>query len=308
MYNSSYNSRRIVTANQGLKIDKTAPTGSNLLLSQYRFEYDFSTNSFTSTTAPTTSTSIFVDSNVSLIKINYSSYDIFNSSNGYLINDNLYYGNNFTSPYPSYLDNYKEVTLSSTDKYAFLSNISSGSFYILKKDYDDYGGRFSYYDKELDTQLYSSFIQNKHLENDGLYYRIDFNLLDFEGSDLMLFSKYLFLDTWVDGETDDMSYSIWVPNDTYVSLTKPTPIGDYGNNFDYDYMDGTGNVVHDTVTSYSYGESLFPYFSNFSNNLSDSSCFFTAISLICRPHFVRKQSTTTAPLKSIIIASKSFAS
>ena len=158
-----------------------------------------------------------------------------------MIFDGLYYDSNFTEPFnlltdnleehsytengnkyvdlyvkwilPDYLTGYKKITLTTDDKYYMLSGLSSGSVYIPTSDFETYGGRLSYYDNDLNSQPYTSYIQDYYKMSDGMYIRQDFDLSQYYGADWVMFSKYIYLE----GE-DNISYDIYVPDDIYEEL------------------------------------------------------------------------------------------
>lgn len=211
-----------------------------------------------------------------------------------------YYDSEFTQPYnssdtlssdidlyakwisnlPDYLNGYKKITLSNSDKYYMLSGLSSGSVFIPTQAFEDYGGRLSYYDNDLDSQPYTSYIQDYYKMPDGEFVRQDFDLSQFYGADWVMFSKYIYLE----GE-DNITYDIYVPNDIYESDVTITPNPSTGgNNFDFDYKDSNGDVQSGQVQSVDLSQDnplLGNIFSDFSSNTFGLTSIITApLSLI----------------------------
>ena len=173
-----------------------------------------------------------------------------------------YYDSNFTQPYtpgdtlssnidlyakfvgPEYLDGYKKVNLTIDDKYVMISNIDSGSIFIPTNAFFEYGGRLSYYDNDISLQPYSSYIQDYTEMSDGKFVKQDFDLSTYNGSDWIMFSKYIYLE----GE-DNISYSIYVPNDAYIGEVSIIPNQLGGNDFDFTYMDENGEIQNGQVVS-----------------------------------------------------------
>lgn len=170
----------------------------------------------------------------------------------YAINFPLFYDGNLIknsnsnafgmSSIPSYLTGYKRVSLTTNDKYYILSGLSSGSVFIDTASFYGYGGRLSYFDNDITSQPYTSYIQDYYLMPDGEYIRQDFNLNSYSGADFALFSKYIYHE----GE-DDISYDIWVPNDIHASPVTVTPNLNGGNTFTFDYLDSNGNLQSDSI-------------------------------------------------------------
>lgn len=148
------------------------------------------------------------------------------------------------SSLPSYLHGYQKITLTTDDKYYMLSGLSSGSVFIPIEDFNSSGGRLSYYDNDLSSQPYTSYIQDYTITGDGLYARQDFNLNNYYGADWVMFSKYIYLE----GE-DDITYDIWVPEDITYSDVTITPNSSGGNNFDFQYKDSNGDIQNATATT-----------------------------------------------------------
>lgn len=180
---------------------------------------------------------------------------------------------------PDYLNGYKKITLTPEDKYYMLSGLSSGSVYIPTSDFEEYGGRLSYYDNELTSQPYTSYIQDYYKMPDGLFIRQDFDLSQFYGADWVMFSKYIYLE----GE-DNITYDIWVPNDIYDSQVTIIPNSSGGNSFDFDYKDSNGDIQNGQVNSIDLSQDnplLGNIFSDFSSNTFGLTSIITApLSLI----------------------------
>lgn len=181
---------------------------------------------------------------------------------------------------PSYLQGYKKITLTTDDKYYMLSGLSSGSVYVPTQAFEDYGGRLSFYDNDLTSQPYTSYIQDYYKMPDGEFIRQDFDLSQFYGADWVMFSKYIYLE----GE-DDISYAIYVPNDIYdsaVTITPNTSTG--GNDFDFEYKDENGDIQNEQVQSVDLSQDnplLGNIFSDFSSNTFGLTSIITApLSLI----------------------------
>lgn len=169
----------------------------------------------------------------------YINYDMFRNSNNELIKSPNF---SLSDSLPSYLTGYKRVSLTTDDKYYMLSGLSSGSVFIPTQDFHEFGGRLSYFDNDIASQPYTSYIQDYYLMPDGEYIRQDFNLSSYSGADFALFSKYIYLE----GE-DDISYDIWVPNDIYASSVTVTPNLNGGNTFSFDYLDSNGDLQSDSI-------------------------------------------------------------
>ena len=148
------------------------------------------------------------------------------------------------SQLPSYLNGYKKIDLTTSDRYVMISDVTSGSVYIPTDDFLNYGGRLSYYDNDLSSQTYSSYIQDYEVMDDEQFVKQDFDLSQFYGADWVMFSKYIYLE----GE-DNISYSIWVPDTSYDSQVTITPNNYGGNDFKYLYMDKNGVVQNGQVSS-----------------------------------------------------------
>lgn len=195
----------------------------------------------------------------------------------YTVNHTLALAKNYeytVETLPSYLDGYKKITLTTDDKYYMLSGLSSGSIYVPTQAFLDYGGRLSYYDKDLDSQPYTSYIQNYTNMPDDEFVRQDFDLSNYEGADWVMFSKYIYLE----GE-DDISYDIYVPNDIYDSEVVITPNSSGGNNFDFDYKDSNGDIQTGQVQSSDLTQQsplLSNIFTNFTNDDFGLSSIITA--------------------------------
>lgn len=184
-----------------------------------------------------------------------------------------------TPSLPSYLRGYQKITLTTDDKYYMLSGLSSGSVFIPIEDFNSSGGRLSYYDNDLSSQPYTSYIQDYTITGDGLYARQDFNLNNYYGADFVMFSKYIYLE----GE-DNITYDIWVPEDITYSDVTITPNSSGGNNFDFQYKDSNGDIQNQTTSSVDLSQNnplLGNIFSDFSSNTFGLTSIVTApLSLI----------------------------
>lgn len=176
--------------------------------------------------------------------VNWHNIDNMNANQSYPVYSKLFIDNSLFYTLPDYLEGYKKVDLTTNDKYIMISHVQSGSVYIPKTSFDTYGGLLSYYDNELSSQTYDSYIQDYTVMEDEQFVRQDFDLNNYYGADWVMFSKYLYLE----GE-DNVSYSIWVPNDSYDSQVTITPNNHGGNDFDYEYMDENGVVQNGQVSS-----------------------------------------------------------
>lgn len=176
--------------------------------------------------------------------VNWHNIDNMNANQSYPVYSKLLIDNSLFYTLPDYLEGYKKVDLTTNDKYIMISHIQSGSVYIPKSSFDSYGGLLSYYDNELSSQTYDSYIQDYTVMEDEQFVRQDFDLSNYYGADWVMFSKYLYLE----GE-DNVTYSIWVPNDSYDSQVTITPNNHGGNDFDYEYMDENGVVQNGQVSS-----------------------------------------------------------
>jgi hypothetical protein len=75
---------------------------------------------------------------------------------------------------------------------------------------------------------------------DNKYIYQDFNLLNYESSDLVVFNKFLYLENI---DYDDFEYSIYVPEEMFVSKTKPIPNAEGGNDFPAEYQNENGEII-----------------------------------------------------------------
>ena len=208
----------------------------------------------------------------------------------YTVNHTLALAKNYeytVETLPSYLNGYKKITLTTDDKYYMLSGLSSGSIYIPTQAFLDYGGRLSYYDNDIDSQPYTSYIQDYYNMPDDEFVRQDFNLSSYTGADWVMFSKYIYLE----GQ-DDISYDIWVPDDIYDSQVTITPNpATGGNDFDFEYKDSNGDIQQQQVQSVDLSEQtplLGNIFSSFSSNT------FGLTSIISAPlSLIRSLSSTS---------------
>lgn len=150
------------------------------------------------------------------------------------------------NPLPDYLSGYTEITLEPGERYVIFSSstITSGSVFIPIEDFNNYGSRISYFDKDIDTQPYTSYIQDFSTTPDGLYARQNFNLSSYNGADFIMFSKYIYLE----GQ-DNITSSVWVPSEMYSSIVEITPNNTGGNDFDFSYVDENGELQADIISS-----------------------------------------------------------
>ena len=178
-----------------------------------------------------------------------------------------------------YLQGYKRIDLTTDDRYYMLSDVSSGSVFIPKRAFDDYGGRLSYYDNDLSSQPYTSYIQDYVTTPDDKFVRQDFDLSNYAGADWVMFSKYIYLE----GEAN-ISYSIFVPDSSYDSSVVITPNSSGGNKFDFEYKDSNGNIQEAQVNSTDLSQTsplLGNIFDDFSTNTFGLTSIITApLSLI----------------------------
>lgn len=200
----------------------------------------------------------------------------------FYINDNLILPQSFyysSTTNPDYLNGYKKITLTTEDKYYMLSGLTSGSVFIPIEDFNSSGGRLSYYDSDLSSQPYTSYIQDYTTTPDGLYVRQDFNLNNYSGADWVMFSKYIYLE----GE-DNITYDIWVPDNIHDSQVTITPNSSGGNTFDFNYQDSDGVIQSSQVNSVDLSQDnplLGSVFSDFSSNTFGLTSIITApLSLI----------------------------
>lgn len=213
---------------------------------------------------------------------NYRSY--YNNTTHFAINynliqnDNILKEANFTYPStgPDYLNGYTKVTLPVGTQYTMISSsqITSGYVFVPLEDFNNYGGRLSYFDKDLSSQPYTSYIQDYTITPDGLYARQYFDLSSYNGADWVMFSKYIYLE----GE-DNITYDIWIPTDSYSSSVVVTPNNSGGNDFDFSYVDSTGELQADTISSVDLTPPqplLGDIFQNFTSNDFGLSSIITA--------------------------------
>ena len=208
-----------------------------------------------------------------------------NTSDTYVIytNTDIYYSpegtkffdiNSVQPPLPDYLIGYKKITLSTSDRYYMLSGLSEGYVFIPTQAFLDYGGRLSYYDNDLDSQPYTSYIQDYITMPDGEYVRQSFNLSNYPGADWVMFSKYIYLE----GE-DNITYDIYVPNNIYESDVEITPNNMGGNTFDFDYKDENGDIQSGQIISTDLSQVsplLGSVFTDFSSNTFGLTSIITA--------------------------------
>lgn len=230
----------------------------------YYFEYRLSNNTFYSKGSASNGNTLLISGNDL-----YTNYDTTFKGNSYPAN--LQFRN-----IPDYLDGYKEVILEPGERYYMFSSssITSGSVYIPMSDFNDYGSRISYFDNDLSTQPYTSYIQDFIPTSDGLYAKQDFDLSSYSGADFIMFSKYIYLEG-----PDNFSASIWVPEAMYSSLVSVTPNNTGGNDFDFSYVDENGELQANVISSsdLSPGSPLLSdLFTNFTTNDYGLSSIITA--------------------------------
>lgn len=253
-FSSWYSSNRIATLNSNYVI--------RIEIYNDNFYYTFDRAIYTTTYNGTTKA--------------ITNFDFYDNNNNLLLSKSFDYSPVST---PDYLTGYKKITLTTEDKYYMLSGLSSGSIYIPTSDFDEYGGRLSYYDNDLTSQPYTSYIQDYYKMPDGEFIRQDFDLSQFYGADWVMFSKYIYLE----GE-DNISYDIWVPDEIYDSQVTITPNSSGGNSFDFNYQDTNGDIQNGQVNSIDLSQDnplLGNIFSDFSSNTFGLTSIITApLSLI----------------------------
>lgn len=253
-FSSWYSSNRIATLNSNYVI--------RIEIYNDNFYYTFDRAIYTTTYNGTTKA--------------ITNFDFYDNNNNLLLSKSFDYSPVST---PDYLTGYKKITLTTEDKYYMLSGLSSGSIYIPTSDFEEYGGRLSYYDNDLTSQPYTSYIQDYYKMPDGEFIRQDFDLSQFYGADWVMFSKYIYLE----GE-DNISYDIWVPDEIYDSQVTITPNSSGGNSFDFNYQDTNGDIQNGQVNSIDLSQDnplLGNIFSDFSSNTFGLTSIITApLSLI----------------------------
>lgn len=267
--NNTYNRTTLFPYLADLTLSFTySPATTNYLPgSQCKFYEETSSGSKVFNSTPTTPGSCYFGSTSYIV---YTNTDIYYSPEGTKFFDI----NSLQPPLPDYLTGYKKITLSTSDRYYMLSGLSEGYVFIPTEAFLDYGGRLSYYDNDLDSQPYTSYIQDYILMPDGEYVRQSFNLSNYSGADWVMFSKYIYLE----GE-DDITYDIYVPNDIYDSDVEITPNTSGGNNFDFDYKDENGDIQSGQIISTDLSQVsplLGNIFSDFSSNTFGLTSIITA--------------------------------
>lgn len=175
---------------------------------------------------------------------------------------------------PDYMPNYKEVVLDDDTKFAFLSGLSKGRIYVPVQDFANYSGKLGYINLDLENMPYDSIIPDYGITSDGLYIYQDFDLSNYEGSSLVAFYKFIYLE---DIDYDDFSYSIFVPQDMYVSKTKPVANEQGGNDFNFDYKDENGNIISSSFNTDSSSDD-----NTFFGTLTNSLAYFrSSVNYIC---------------------------
>lgn len=241
----------------------TIPPNSNT----FTYYNETSANSKTFSSSGTSTTNVY---NVNYIV--YSNINIYKCTSG---SCGIWFNTeSIQPPLPDYLTGYKKITLSTSDRYYMLSGLSEGYVFIPTQAFLDYGGRLSYYDNDLDSQPYTSYIQDYITMPDGEYVRQSFNLSNYPGADWVMFSKYIYLE----GE-DNITYDIYVPNNIYDSDVEITPNNMGGNTFDFDYKDENGNIQTGQIISTDLSQVsplLGSVFSDFSSNTFGLTSIITA--------------------------------
>lgn len=202
-----------------------------------------------------------------------TNFDVYTKSHRLALAKNYNYE---PSSIPDYLQGYTKVTLEPGERYVMFSSstITSGSVYIPISDFNDYGSRISYFDNDIDTQPYTSYIQDFTTTSDGLYAKQDFDLSTYTGSDFIMFSKYIYLEG-----PDDFSSSVWVPNEMYSSIVEVTPNNTGGNDFDFSYVDENGELQANVISSSDLSQGsplLSDLFTNFTTKDYGLSSIITA--------------------------------
>ena len=226
---------------------------ADLPIEYFYIRYNFATKKYNSGVYSFNSRQYYVpwlysgDSSSATMNV-YTNYDftpIFNKSS-YNLYTKFYHDSQMLSTLPDYLQGYKEIVLQPGERYYMFSSstISSGSVYIPLSDFNDYGSRISYFDKDIDTQPYTSYIQDFSTTPDGLYAKQNFDLSTYTGSDFIMYSKYIYLE----GQ-DNFSSSVWVPEAMYSSLVEVTPNNTGGNDFDFSYVDTNGELQAQIISS-----------------------------------------------------------
>lgn len=162
---------------------------------------------------------------------------------------------------------YNKIKLDKGTKYVFLSGLKTGEIYIPRKYFGVPGGRLSYFDNSLESQLYDSIIQNYELSETGTFVIQKFDLSTFDGADYMLFNKYLYLE----GE-DNYVYTIYTSCDLYNSIPDVTENLDGAYDYDYKIKDEEGNIIdekYNTVSLSNDNKNIVEQFQILINQLSD---------------------------------------
>lgn len=155
---------------------------------------------------------------------------------------------------PDYLEGYKLVFLDTNTKALFLSGVSSGRIYIPMNDFIKYGGLLSYYDKDAENLVDADYtIKEYENTNDAKYVYQEFDLTNFEGADFLIFNKFIYLENI---DYQDFAYYIYVPNDMYVSKSRPVANNEGGNDFEYEYINENGEIEYAVIHNDDLNENI----------------------------------------------------
>ena len=186
----------------------------------------------------------------------------------------------FIPPYeyielPNYLNGYKEVILGSDEINILLSGLSKGSVYIPYDYFIEYGGRLSYFVKNVPHQSWDTTIDNYYIV-DSQYVRQDFDISTYPDASYVMFSKYFYLEG-----NDDIVYSIFIPEEMYSSVITSTINNNGGFDYTYEVIDENDEIQEESFTSLDYGISptsplLSDLFSNFASNTFGLTAIVTA--------------------------------
>ena len=164
---------------------------------------------------------------------------------------------------------YKEVVIPTSALMVNISGVNSGNIYVSVDNKFNYESWVSYRevingnvsDKNFSIQYYNYFPYDVSTEKPTYLYW-SFDLSKVENSEFVSFFK---VGQAYQGSSEDVTYSIWVPNDAYVSFTSPIENDVGGNDFDYEWKDPvTGDINTDTDSTTGGSSNLI---SDFFNNL-----------------------------------------
>lgn len=178
---------------------------------------------------------------------------------------------------PSYLNGYKKITLPIGKQYLAISGINKGIIYVPTEAYASYNSFLMYYENGLEYQPYSNIITDTRITSDLQYVAITFDYSNLSNIDLVMFSKYDYLEG-----VDNISYDIYIPNNSYTDNVSVSPNSNGGNDFTFNYSDLNGNISSESFSNYSEDmiekNQLFnALFETFSNN------YFGLNAIISRP-------------------------